>query len=1361
MSAARKSGSIGSLVRKERHPERPTERLSDIQERNMIPSRATKIRFTLWTAVVLLAVTVALALPQSVLAAPDRPTGLTATALDHDTVSLTWSHPDEENVDHYRVLRRSSDESRLSQIATTQTTSFQDDGLQPETTYIYRVQAVDSEGARGRRSVRSQTTTAAAPTITPVDPIPDPTPEHAQAKGDESDEQDPNAVARSSHGICDRTQEVRDAILGELTGSPICSTVTATQLASITTLDITGYSNASIVPGDFAGLTMLDILLITYSPMLTTVPANAFSQVATSLTVIILTDNSISSVHEYAFDGLSTLEEIHLSNNHIKVLEDGIFEGTPALQEIYMQHNLVSVLGEHTFDGPTNLDVIYLPFNRVSSIHKDTFDGLTALTDLNLQDNRISSLHKDTFDDLASVWRLNLASNIISSLHKDTFNGLTSMWLLLLPGNEISSLHEDTFDGLPELLYLYLHRNKLSDLDADPFDGLTGLSLLALSYNELTTVPADTFDGLTALDALYLNDNMISSLPEDTFDGLTALATLTLNRNNLASPNADLFDGLTALATLNLSDNGITSPHVDLFDGLTSLTSLDLSGNAMASPHMDLFDGLTALATLNLSDNGITSPNADLFDGLTALTNLYLNDNGITSPDVDLFDETTALQTLYLNDNSLASLNVDIFDGLGDLSTLDLSDNSINALTAGVFEDLDDSLTNLYLRSNGLSAMPAGIFAGLTGLADLDLSCNDLTALDSMRFTPFASTLTFLDISGNSFSTPPTATHLALTNPELRFYSGVNTVCGPPNDIGLSEFSISPGALTAPFEAPGLLNSVATVAHNVSTTTITISPRDPNAQIEPYADNFQPLYDDDLNTPGWQVRPSSHRNPFQWQVQAKDGSTEIYGIQVFRSNPPASEARLHSLELSGVTLARTFDRGTQTYIATRASGVTETTVTATPLDSDATTVIKLNGTVDADGTMVWAAGTNVITVEVTAEDGTAKRTYTVTVAEPPRMPEVNIASASTTEGDDIVFIITISPPIDGFRHVGYGTGTDSLPAGSMGAKKGADYHFHHPGGALVQIGYGQTSVELRFTTIDDDLVEGTEIFGIGLYPSSGEGREFSYGTRKAIGTIRDDENGGQAYEDTVPGDTSTTATIRPGNTVQNRIETVNDADWYRTTLTENHCYQIKVEGSSADDTLTLQYPAVRGVYRNDGTFIYGTYENSDGLGTTAISNVKLDTTATYYIAAGLYRFENGGTFRMSLTDLGTTDTSCGAAKPGGPMQLSVADATMSESSDRRKYMSFIVTLDRRADAEVSVDYTTVNGTATAGLDYEATSGTLVFDEREDSKTVYVPIEYDSNDEENETLTFVLSNPTGAQIERRVATGTISDYSDSG
>ena len=56
----------------------------------MVSARATKFRFTLWTAAVLLVVLGTLwALPQSALAAPERPTGFTAIALDHDTVNLT------------------------------------------------------------------------------------------------------------------------------------------------------------------------------------------------------------------------------------------------------------------------------------------------------------------------------------------------------------------------------------------------------------------------------------------------------------------------------------------------------------------------------------------------------------------------------------------------------------------------------------------------------------------------------------------------------------------------------------------------------------------------------------------------------------------------------------------------------------------------------------------------------------------------------------------------------------------------------------------------------------------------------------------------------------------------------------------------------------------------------------------------------------------------------------------------------------------------------------------------------------------------------------------------------------------------
>ena len=68
-----------------------------------------------------------------------------------------------------------------------------------------------------------------------------------------------------------------------------------------------------------------------------------------------------------------------------------------------------------------------------------------------------------------------------------------------------------------------------------------------------------------------------------------------------------------------------------------------------------------------------------------------------------------------------------------------------------------------------------------------------------------------------------------------------------------------------------------------------------------------------------------------------------------------------------------------------------TTVTPTVNDSGASYVIKLGGVEDADGGISLAVGSNVITIEVTAEDDSTTQTYTVTVIRadnrPPRRTE--------------------------------------------------------------------------------------------------------------------------------------------------------------------------------------------------------------------------------------------------------------------------------------------------------------------------------------------------------------------------------------
>ena len=107
-----------------------------------------------------------------------------------------------------------------------------------------------------------------------------------------------------------------------------------------------------------------------------------------------------------------------------------------------------------------------------------------------------------------------------------------------------------------------------------------------------------------------------------------------------------------------------------------------------------------------------------------------------------------------------------------------------------------------------------------------------------------------------------------------------------------------------------------------------------------------------------------------------------------------------------------------------------------------------------------------------------------------------------------------------------------------------------------------------------------------------------------------------------------------------------------------------------------------------------------------------------------------------------------------PSAFTVSDARASERSDAS--LTFEVMLDRPTSEPVTVDYATSDGTATAGDDYRATSGTLELAAGETSKTIEVAIHADTEDEGEETLTLRLSNPAGARIEDGEATGTILD-----
>ena len=94
--------------------------------------------------------------------------------------------------------------------------------------------------------------------------------------------------------------------------------------------------------------------------------------------------------------------------------------------------------------------------------------------------------------------------------------------------------------------------------------------------------------------------------------------------------------------------------------------------------------------------------------------------------------------------------------------------------------------------------------------------------------------------------------------------------------------------------------------------------------------------------------------------------------------PLFSDATLSDLTLRGIDFGA-FVSETTSYTAEVANGQSQTTVTPILSHSKASYFITLGGAVHSDGDVPLQVGENIIMVEVTAEDGVTRRTYTVTV----------------------------------------------------------------------------------------------------------------------------------------------------------------------------------------------------------------------------------------------------------------------------------------------------------------------------------------------------------------------------------------------
>ncbi|XP_022235448.1 TLR4 interactor with leucine rich repeats-like [Limulus polyphemus] len=274
------------------------------------------------------------------------------------------------------------------------------------------------------------------------------------------------------------------------------------------------------------------------------------------LQILLLGDNTISSLKHMTFFGLYSLQILKLPGNLIHELPDGLFKDLPNLEVLDLSKNDIVTISRDAFVGLERIKILLLRDNKLVQIPKATFKPIPHLISLDLGLNTFVSVKDYEFSDLIRLQTLKLDSCKIREVYKYTFNGLKHLSNILLQDNMLNSIPTEALSNLKALRELQIGQNNFSKIQPNAFYGLKNLrSVIINSAPLLERIENYAFLHNTQLQNLVINYNkQLRYVGGNTFSSLTSLRSISLRGNAFYTLPADLLPWQN-LESFNLLDN--------------------------------------------------------------------------------------------------------------------------------------------------------------------------------------------------------------------------------------------------------------------------------------------------------------------------------------------------------------------------------------------------------------------------------------------------------------------------------------------------------------------------------------------------------------------------------------------------------------------------------------------------------------------------------------------------------------------------------------------------------------------------------------------------------------------------------------
>ena len=449
-----------------------------------------------------------------------------------------------------------------------------------------------------------------------------------------------------------------------------------------------------------------------------------------------------------------------------------------------------------------------------------------------------------------------------------------------------------------------------------------------------------------------------------------------------------------------------------------------------------------------------------------------------------------------------------------------------------------------------------------------------------------------------------------------------------------------------------------------------------------------------------------------------------------RMDDDTGEGTIRDNELPELSIGNALvEEGETAEFEVRLSPAGAQTVTVDYATADDTAVAGADYTSES-GTLTFTAGQTMMTIPVPTVDDSEQESeerFTVTLSNPlgaglnddtgegtitdndggPTMPELSIGNALVEEGETAEFEVRLIPAATQTVTVAYATAGDT-------AVEDSDYRATM---GTLTFTAGQTMMTISVPTVDDSEQESEERFTVTL--SNPAGARLNDDTGE--GTIIDNDQPLELAIDDAP-------PVVEGGTAEFVVR-----------LSAVSGVAVTVDFETADGTAKAG---------DDYTSRSGTLTFTAGQLVQTISVPTLDDTVPELEEGFTVVLSNPSGARLN------GDTGEGTIIDNDqPLELAIDDAPPVVEGGTAE---FVVRLSAVSGVAVTVDFETVDGTAKAGSDYTAASGTLTFTAGQLVQTISVPTLDDTVPELEEGFTVVLSNPSGARLEDDTGEGTITD-----